>query len=448
MPTRRVIVLSDLHLGGEPPRMMSHPRALEGFLGDLRSLASREQELELVIAGDFIDFLAIEPSLEWTPDPAVAVRRLDSVAAIHPNVFSALGALIRQRVAITIIVGNHDVEFALPQTQDRLLSLLGASRHDVLFVDDGRAYRNGRLLVEHGNRYDGANAVDWQGVRAVASVLSRNERPEARIEVPAGTEIVQRVVNAIKPRYPFIDLLQPQGELVALLLLCFEPSLMLDIGNLARILRAKRFERARSPRANQVAAVEGPDEPDEELADLFQPEYDAMRQARTQRASGEWIAAWRDANRESWSERLRNGELIPAESLRRVQALLARMLLDDRSSSLDGPTEQYGAAAQRMLGGEMQTVVMGHTHLAREVGVSQDRATYLNTGTWADVVRIPRECLAETADGQASLSAFLRGLLMDSGVRVFQPTFADIVLSADGEVLKARLGRGRDGLEA
>ena len=43
------------------------------------------------------------------------------------------------------------------------------------------------------------------------------ETPATELQVSAGSLIVDRVVNPLKPTYPFIDLLQPAGELLAFL---------------------------------------------------------------------------------------------------------------------------------------------------------------------------------------------------------------------------------------
>ena len=57
----RAIVISDLHLGGEAPRMMNHPDELARFITQLPTRLNRDEKLELVINGDFVDFLAVLP---------------------------------------------------------------------------------------------------------------------------------------------------------------------------------------------------------------------------------------------------------------------------------------------------------------------------------------------------------------------------------------------------
>lgn len=70
-------------------------------------------------------------------------------------------------------------------------------------VDDGRAYRIGGALIEHGNGYDGANMNDWEGLRAMASAQSRSEAPPRPVIVSPGSRLVEAVINPIKKGYPF-----------------------------------------------------------------------------------------------------------------------------------------------------------------------------------------------------------------------------------------------------
>jgi hypothetical protein len=53
----RLIVISDLHLGGVEPYMMSQPQKLAAFIERVPALAGHDEALELVLAGDVIDFL-------------------------------------------------------------------------------------------------------------------------------------------------------------------------------------------------------------------------------------------------------------------------------------------------------------------------------------------------------------------------------------------------------
>jgi UDP-2,3-diacylglucosamine pyrophosphatase LpxH len=430
--------------------MMSQPHRLADFIGRLtteRNLAGAEA-IELVVAGDFLDFLAIPPSAAFTPDPTAAVAKLRRTMSEPPfdAVFTALGRFLHAGHHLSVLVGNHDVELTFPSVQEALLVRMAAAPGQVAFLDDGCAYRLGGVLIEHGNRYDGANENDWTGLRAFKSAQSRYEKPPEDLVVSAGSKIVHAVVNPLKERYPFIDLLQPQGEVVALLLLAFEPGLIWDVRKLANMLSGRRLQgryaQGQAPgETRHVSATPpalGPDPADPELARVFGATYEALRAPVEQVSSGDLASVAWAGRGDGLRDLLARSEPIPRPRLEQIQTCLRRLLVGDRSDRVDGPTEQYGAAAERLRagsGGEVDVVVMGHTHLARHIGPAE-RATYINTGTWADVVRVPESALEP--GGLADLEAFLRRLQADH--RPPRPLpYADLRFDSDGHVKSAAL---------
>jgi UDP-2,3-diacylglucosamine pyrophosphatase LpxH len=444
----RLIVISDLHLGGESPAMMSHPKELGGFISGLPGRLAPDEALDLVIAGDFVDFLSEPPLSPWTPDPGAALPKLlrvmgaqGSGAGFSP-VFDALGAHVAAGHRLTVMLGNHDLELTLPPLQEALLRRLGADPHQVLFVMDGRAYRVGGALIEHGNRYDDANANDFTHLRALASFLSRGEAPndEATVTVSTGSQLVTRVVSPLKRVYPFVDLLKPEGELLAYLIFALEPSLVGQYMGDFKLL----FEAQRKAAANAEGKPPGATEnvagetflPDEELRGAFPEMYDAIRQRPDNVGFGDLFSGFFDSVlSDSISQLVKANRPIPKDRLAKIRLSLRRLLAGDRSFDLTAPDGPYASAAARLLQlPGVETVVMGHTHLARQYGAGP-RATYVNTGTWADLVRVPDAVLADGADD--ALSKFLADLVHDSGVRWFHPTFADLRVNADGHVERA-----------
>jgi UDP-2,3-diacylglucosamine pyrophosphatase LpxH len=97
---RSIYVISDLHLGGRAPRgpgergfrIMSRPETLEAFLRRIDS----EPDAELVVNGDFVDFLAEEhaggrPWRAFIADPDEAVAAFEAIYRGASGVFDALG---------------------------------------------------------------------------------------------------------------------------------------------------------------------------------------------------------------------------------------------------------------------------------------------------------------------------------------------------------------------
>jgi hypothetical protein len=337
----------------------------------------------------------------------------------------------------------------LPAVQQTFLQALGGRRQQVLWVDDGRAYRVGGVLIELGNRYDGANINDWDGRRTLHSAQSRHEEPPAdlRFVVSAGSEIVTHVVNPLKARYPFIDLIQPQNALLALLLLAFEPELSWDIPKIARALKGQYRQQANPagmpPGQTYAVSASVPQTLAPALAAqlkaTFGTDYEALMSPSSAEDVGarDWLRVYLDARKQSLAELLKQGMPVPEQRLRRIRAAM-HGLVSNELFGVSADDGAYGTAAKLLLAnGAAEVVVMGHTHMARHHGPA-DKATYINTGTWADLISVPDEVLDDSTQGSIALEAFLRGLI-DNSQRWFRPTYADIRVAVQGTIEQARL---------
>lgn len=461
-PTR-IFVISDLHLGGDAPAMMSFPQVLAEFITSVPTRIRPDEAIELVIAGDVIDFLAIELGGKvdaWTVDPQRAVAKLEKAIAKDKPVYDALATHLAAGHGLTILIGNHDLELALPAVQAALCKHLKCRPGAIHFVDDGRAWRFGRAHVEHGNRYDDANLNDWTSLREIASSQSRGETPLSQLQPSFGSQLVRDVVVKHKPTFEFLDTLQPQGVLVAYLMATLDPSLISSLPDLLKVWRGQRKEagnpsgaaptkstnRGDSARTTRSAASAPPVKPlaEEKFGKRIDTtKLDAMfEQTSPTTRSGEPLKVVRELLRptdESLINYFSRDERVPQWRLRHVQTTLLEMTWGDNSLESNGPVGTWGHAAERIRRHtDAQVVVMGHTHQAREVR-EKGLAIYINTGTWADLVRIPTEVLAANEAGWAALEAWLKNLYLDRKVRELRPTWAEIRVEPDGEVTSAEL---------
>jgi hypothetical protein len=136
--SRRVVVISDVHIEPEA-RMMSQPEKLGEFIGALTPLDA--DELELVIAGDFIDFLALPPLSAWTQDPEQAVAKIEFLEGTRfKELLGGLRVLIANQHALTILAGNHDVELSFPKVQAYLERILSRPESDPVHLRRARVY--------------------------------------------------------------------------------------------------------------------------------------------------------------------------------------------------------------------------------------------------------------------------------------------------------------------
>ncbi len=98
------------------------------------------------------------------------------------DVWDALRAFVASSAALTLMLGNHDIELALPGPHRLLRERLGPGRADFIF--DNQAFVEGPLLIEHGNRYDMWNVVPHDRLREVRSAVSRREPPPQLPDIP------------------------------------------------------------------------------------------------------------------------------------------------------------------------------------------------------------------------------------------------------------------------
>jgi len=103
--------------------------------------------------------------------------------------------------------------------------------------------------------------------------------------------------------------------------------------------------------------------------------------------------------------------------------------------TVDEESPRYLRPAEALAARGFRVVVFGHTHLAKRVPMLGGAALYLNTGTWAELMRIPDVVLSDSAAGDSVLAEFVEALA-DNQLgpwRTLIPTFARIEL--EGETL-------------
>jgi len=152
------------------------------FLAHYRKQKPSGERWRIVIAGDFIDFIGMsitprEGSLDTEPtveerahglgnasDHARAKLRL--VAQRHADVLAELGLFVADGHALTMVHGNHDIEFHWDDVKDDFRALLlGHAKAARPELDDASFleriefsqwffYRDGVAYIEHGHQYD------------------------------------------------------------------------------------------------------------------------------------------------------------------------------------------------------------------------------------------------------------------------------------------------------
>lgn len=193
-----MLVFSDVHLGSDlndhgPSPRRSHliDRDLERLLRHYAATAPKNADRwHVVIAGDFIDFIGMtidaseheRSSLtELTDEERAhglgsaedhARRKLARVAARHEGVFEALAAMVAEGHALTIVHGNHDVDFHWDTVKADFRALLAAhvvarkpapdqaELHARIGFEPWFFYWQNVAYIEHGHQYDPYCATD------------------------------------------------------------------------------------------------------------------------------------------------------------------------------------------------------------------------------------------------------------------------------------------------
>jgi UDP-2,3-diacylglucosamine pyrophosphatase LpxH len=450
MQPRRIFVISDLHLGGEPGREgavgfdMCPPPARRliaqfiNWVADAPPPRSLSDEItELVINGDFVDFLAEKPFEAFTGNADAAISKLRQIVkhADHgrpqeARIFPALRRLVGRGHRLTILLGNHDVELSLPRVRRALLDEIteGKPAH-IEYLFDGEAYVVGDLLIEHGNRYDGWNAVGMGGLRAYRSAQSRGEKSWEFV-APPGSRLVASLMNPLKKKYRFIDLLKPENEAALPILFALEPGIVKSVTKLAplkarsamvqpksgQVPRTESFVRSTTGRTAMADASETGLSPDDvemseqdldecfnrtqqqiewgerlynELARAASGDHPDRRDTRIA-ASGDqwWMSAWSMFRAASTTDDTR---LL---HLRTAFAAAREAIGTTFEVAASDPI--YHAAAKRLASGQRRVIIFGHTHLARSIDLPGG-GRYLNAGTWCPTIRLP-EAFYSTKD--------------------------------------------------
>jgi UDP-2,3-diacylglucosamine pyrophosphatase LpxH len=197
-PSESLLVFSDVHLGSDiqeipngaatkARRSASVDRDLVRLLAHYRAQKPPADRWRIVIAGDFIDFIgmtvapnhpdALDTELtdeeRWHGVGSAADHarlKLARVAERHADVFAALGAFVGDGHALSLVHGNHDIEFHWDEVKDDFRAALFAhvavtspyastSAQAVAFAERIEFnpwffYRDGVAYIEHGHQYD------------------------------------------------------------------------------------------------------------------------------------------------------------------------------------------------------------------------------------------------------------------------------------------------------
>lgn len=476
-------VVSDLHIGGDEGFQIFQSGArLAGFIASLTGPEAERAIIEatpdapwdspdggagvdyasppdenakvgLVLNGDVVDFLAESPAMYL--DVTGAIRKLMDMVERAPfkPVFDALRMFLRAPSReLTIVLGNHDIELALPHVQEWLLDTLAgtdaAARGRIRFATDGAGFRcdvgGSSVLCLHGEISDDWNRVNHQGLRKISHDWNYG-CDEFPWEPNGGTQLVIDLMNDIKKKRPFVDLLKPEKEAMLPILYALDNN-----------ARSKALGLV-GPAIRQVGAGvwqnrflgDGTDADTEEQSsnapkDVFAQAALTLSAATASQSSlldeiedemSRGVDPSRGEAAEDDEELLSIGRVLVAAGRSLISRLISNesdeetlrqalkyILLQDRTFALDEPDEPFNWVNEHV-SHRIHFVVAGHTHLER--CLARNGGHYFNSGTWAALMRLrpaqiePRN-FTEVFEGLKSARSVTD--LIESGLAAPKPT--------------------------
>ena len=215
-PVKKIkVVVSDLHLGRGRVLANGGINALEEFyFGDklvefihyYTSGVFREYEVELIINGDFLNFLQVDYRGHFLTvlTESVCLEILQSIVEGHRKVFKAMAEFAAKAGnSITYIVGNHDQAMLWPACRDYFNKATGTNIRykNIVYYFDG-------IHIEHGHMHEAANRLDPR------KFFLKKDLAEPILNLPFGSHFFVELVLKIKHRYPFVDKIRPFSKML------------------------------------------------------------------------------------------------------------------------------------------------------------------------------------------------------------------------------------------
>lgn len=209
------LVISDLHLGRGRQLEGGATNSLEEFYFGQKlveflhyycSGPYRDYDVELIINGDFLNFLQVDYRGHFLTviTESVSMEKIRYIIEGHREVFDALRdfAATPGR-SVTYIVGNHDQCMLWPGTRALLNDVLKTSvkYKNIVYYFDG-------VHIEHGHMHEAANRLDPK------RFFLKKSLPEPILNLPFGSHFFVDFVLKLKQVHPHVDKVRPFKRMI------------------------------------------------------------------------------------------------------------------------------------------------------------------------------------------------------------------------------------------
>jgi UDP-2,3-diacylglucosamine pyrophosphatase LpxH len=233
---RKLLAISDLHISAQVLDDFDAKIEHE-FKRFISSLASETEDIELVINGDFLDFVQAPPyEGDFLESTALAegcalcfsedqsLEKLKAIYQAHPDVFTSLQGFLASRSGnqITILPGNHDADLFWTRVQSSLQQRIAARAAERFKIHLERVYRPPDfpgVWIEHGHQFDKINSFflgDEEFWSASEPPIFVDNKKCRRLLECLGTRFMIRFLNRLDRDYPYVDNVKPFSVFVRL----------------------------------------------------------------------------------------------------------------------------------------------------------------------------------------------------------------------------------------
>lgn len=420
-----VHVISDIHMGGAEPsfQVLRETKRLAGYIQWVGKQNPAGQ-VALVLNGDVFDTLA-----EKSSDYIMVDRAVEVVSSIMANPsFSGIWAALADYVALerrtlVFIIGNHDVEISFPVVQRLIQQRLAGDnpqkRARIEFSTIGAGFSctvgGATVYCTHGNEVDPWNFNRYEDLAKVGRRLNAGRTLTQQEWTPnAGTRMVKEVMNQVKEKYKWIDLLKPETQAAVGTLVVLDPSQAKKIGDLLSIVGRKTVDGAQ---VNQRLSMDGfqthaeqnatPPQLTQVLGSNLTQGMRTYASADSQAVDAMLLQAEQNlgtpnAQLHEQDGQLGTGQLIfdrltgwirnipKDEALRRA---MKDWLSGDKTFDINDKDDTYKEVTAAV-GNSIDFIITGHTHLERAIDMGSGRY-YFNCGTWIRLLSFTPEMLKD-----------------------------------------------------
>jgi len=205
-------------------------------------------EVELVINGDFFDFLNVPYLGEFEEGitEEIALTKCEAILAGHPRVMAGLRKFAsKSGKRITYLIGNHDAELFFEKVRERITrewdpeGFFPSQKVRIIADTDRLRYEHG-LEIRHGNQFEASNQLDFKNP---LMELSNGTRV---LNIPWGSIYILKIVNRLKWERGNLDKIRPL-KIFAFFGVLFDPVFTLKFILLSMFYFLKTRIMSRSP---------------------------------------------------------------------------------------------------------------------------------------------------------------------------------------------------------